>query len=1100
MYVPRRGTSDLCPVEPAHSSRPTPVFGRQGELRALRLALDGTERGHGGLVVLAGEAGIGKTRLAEQACAEATERGFASAWGSGWPEGGAPPLWPWQEILEQLGATATVGLLGAPERSEPADAERFGRFRAVTSVLGKVSACTPLLVVLDDAHEVDVAALLLSRFVVRSLRSARVLVIVAHRGGRGDVPGAESNLLDSALADLSREGTPLDLVGLTEDGVGEMLAALGRSPEAVIVASLLELTGGNPLLLNEALAQTDARRGVLPGRVRQLLRGRLAGYSEAERAVLAATALLGPGTEPDLVARVVGSGVEIVRAAQWRALEGGLLRVPVAAASGVEFVHGLFREALLADVGAEAVANLQARAADVLSSLTTPASSERLSLIAHYRLGAARDRGDGGAASAAVEACQLAARADMQRLASESAADLLSSACRLLEKRSETVPARLRMELATAELAGGRLRAARAAFRQAIEGTLAAADETEGSTEVLAESALGLGGIWVLEHRLHDEIAWYHGLLRRTAEQLGERRPDLRARIAVRLAAERVYTAQASVAEVRSAVEIVRKDGDARAVAESLSLLHHTMLGPEFAQERLQLAEELVEVASFAGDAVLTLMGVLWRTVDLFLLGDRRAENALAELRQRADALRVLAVLYIVDLIDVMLLLRSGRVREAELAAERCFELGVEVGDADALAYHGAALLAIGWLQGRTADLVPLASEVAASPTLVAGDDVYRAALAALAADAGPPYLGVAQRELDRFAQHSHGSASAVAALPATSNTLVTLFALVEAAARLGHEEVAAAAYEALLPHARLPVMASIAIVCFGPVERLLGLAARTMGRLDLAADHLRRAVDDACQLGNRPLVALARADLGLTLLTRSRGGDRLEGERLLGESLRELRSLGLDGRAATIEEDARRVGEPARSSRTIRFVGGVWEVAGGGEWAIVPDSRGVRHLALLLERPGHDIPATDLVGNGIDSGRQTVLDGTALAAYRRRCDELRNEIDKADTEADRERAARLRQELDELVHHIRAHAGLGGRAREFPNSTERARTAVQKALRRALGRIRLSAPMLADELERGLHTGHLCRYEPDGVGSGEWNVSSPAGDTTGNA
>jgi hypothetical protein len=393
--------------------------------------------------------------------------------------------------------------------------------------------------------------------------------------------------------------------------------------------------------------------------------------------------------------------------------------------------------------------------------------------------------------------------------------------------------------------------------------------DAEGDSARYAEAAIGLGGIWVYEYRSTEEIAGFHATLRRALNGLGDERPDLRARLAVRVAAEAVYGPEGTVDAVRRAVEEVRAVGDQRAIAEALSLLHHTMLGPEHADERLHVARELVAVASRSGDAVLTLMGVLWRTVDLFLLGDPAAERSLGELRQRADALRVHAVLYIVDVIDVMLLIRAGRFVDAESAASRCYQLGVEVGDADAVAYYAAHLLAIRWMQGRSTETLPLARDVAASSTLVAEDDVYRAAVAALAAAAGEPHLEEAGRELDRLAARGIGP------IPSSSNALVTLFAIVEAAARLGNSSVAAAAYDALLPYRALPTMATIGVVCFGSTERTLGVAARAVGRLDDAVRHFERAIEVDRRLGNRPMLALARSDLGLALLARGGGEDQ---------------------------------------------------------------------------------------------------------------------------------------------------------------------------------------------------------------------------------
>ena len=110
-----------------------------------------------------------------------------------------------------------------------------------------------------------------------------------------------------------------------------------------------------------------------------------------------------------------------------------------------------------------------------------------------------------------------------------------------------------------------------------------------------------------------------------------------------------------------------------------------------------------------------------------------------------------------------------------------------------------------------------------------------------------------------------------------------------------------------------------------------------------------------------------------------------------------------------------------------------------------------MRHLARLLASPSRDIAATELAGGGIETSRQEVVDREALASYGHRIEELRLELDEADADADIERSGRLRVELDQLVEHVEASMGLGTRSCTFVDTSERARTAVQKAIRRAI-------------------------------------------------
>ena len=261
----------------------------------------------------------------------------------------------------------------------------------------------------------------------------------------------------------------------------------------------------------------------------------------------------------------------------------------------------------------------------------------------------------------------------------------------------------------------GRLGEARLRFDRATS-----AAESAGDPVLFAEAALGLGGHWLNEHRAPVDRARVLGLQRAALARLPASHEALRCRLAARLAAEDVYDG-GPIEPVQDALAAARRSGDLGALAEALSLCHHALLAPEFARSRLDLADELVRVAAEGGHGVLGLMGLCWRAVDLFLLGHDRAIRALEDLRARADALECQNILYIVDVLDVMLLIRAGRLDDAEAAAARCYDRGVAVGEVDAIGYLGAHTLAIRWIQGRDAEILEAAEDMAASNTLVRG-------------------------------------------------------------------------------------------------------------------------------------------------------------------------------------------------------------------------------------------------------------------------------------------------------------------------------------------------------------------------------------------
>jgi tetratricopeptide (TPR) repeat protein len=1026
--------------------------GRTGQRQLLDDALTRARTGEGSLVVVTGEAGIGKTRFCREVAGHARRDGFAVGWGTCWSDGGAPPLWPWQEILGALGADAGVAALAGDPGGVVVDPERFARFVAVGDALGAVCARSPVLVVVDDTHVGDMAGMLLARFLSRLL-SRLPLVLVLTR--RTEEESTAWNPEDDARL------VTLDRFGLAE--TAEFLGA--ESLDDDLLRVLLRLTGGHPLHLQHALSR--GIRGRVPEGVRAAIVRGVHRLSRRTRTVVSRAALLGPAPAV-LEAAVVGDvPTDVVHAALGEASAAGL--VAVEDPEHFSFSHDLVREVLQGELTIAEQTDVHARAADSLARTGT-GGTDRLVRLAHHALGAAARSHDD--ARRAVDAGRAAARALRQSFAYEQAASLLSAAAAVHEQADLPEPlGPLLVDWAEAVLRCGRLSEARGLFDRAR--TTARDDPV-----VFARAALGLGGMWINEHRTRVEYERVAGLQRRALAALPPGEVALRHRLVVRLAAEAVYHG-GPLDPVLAAVDEARRFGDGLVLAEALSLCHHAMLTPRHTTARLALAEELIATASLAGDGMLALVGLCWRAVDLFHQGDSRATRALAELHDRADALRCGGVGYIASAMEVMLLIRAGRLDDAETAAMSCFALGSEVGDADALGFLGAHLTTIRWLQGRDSEVLATVDEIAGSSTLTPAEFAFEAAAAALAARAGEHDR--ARTGLDRLIARD------LAALPQSSTWLAGMHAIAETARVLRDAGVARQVYALLMPYRHLPVMPSLAVTCLGSVERILGIAALTSGDPDGATAHLERALTTNRLLGNRPVAAVTAADLAEALLRCPRP-DRERAAEVLAQAQAEAETMGMSERAAAW---ARRLHDLTNRGATISRRRGHWVLALGERQAVVPDRVGVRYLARLLVNPGRPVPALELAGGaaqpGLRSSLQPVLDDRARRAYRRRVEELTTELDRVEDPA---RAARLRRELDALWGELRRVTGMGGRSRDFADSAERARTAVRKAIKRAVDEVTAADPEIGALLRTTVTTGTSCVYTPDPAHAVRWTYA----------
>ena len=207
--------------------------GRSDELATLIRALPGNRAPGAVLWMVAGDAGIGKTRLLQELDRVARATGHRVVWGRGWDEAGTPPYWPWTQVVRQLQGRFTGVDLASFVLPDVGHADRFALFDATAATLHRAATRTPLVVMLDDLQRSDPPSLLLTRFLLAHLTDTPMLVVATYRP---DEAAARSDIADLTAA-LRAEAHEIELTGLAPDATSE----LGDSRNA---ADVRAATGG----------------------------------------------------------------------------------------------------------------------------------------------------------------------------------------------------------------------------------------------------------------------------------------------------------------------------------------------------------------------------------------------------------------------------------------------------------------------------------------------------------------------------------------------------------------------------------------------------------------------------------------------------------------------------------------------------------------------------------------------------------------------------------------------------------------------------------------------------------------------------------------
>jgi hypothetical protein len=592
------------------------LVGRSAELSALQAQAEAARGGRLRVAVLAGEAGAGKTRLADELATVAAARGFRIARACAVP--GAPAWWPWQQILAGLGADPP-----------PAAADGFAGTVGYARAVLDCAATGPLLIVLDDLDQADPATAAVLTHLTDLAPASPLLLLAACRDPAGprDLAGSSALRLPSGPA-VHRA----HLAGLAAAGVGELLGELlGRPVPPPLAAQLRQRTGGNPGLVLAVAGQLDPdatghERLTIrwPDPERAEAERQLARLDHRARTALATAAVIGREFDLAILERVLAGAGDLVRTLDEAVRAGLLVALPEQVYS---FAQALLREVLYDSFRTPERARLHAAVAEALTSFAGQVGERgpTVAELAHH-FGEAAVPGGAELLDRAIGYAVAAATVATEEERHYDAVAHHAAAVRLAVRADwPAAPlGRLLVGLGVARLATGAVVAGREALAAAVR-----LGRQQGDAGLLAAAALGYGpraGQWATAPPVDRHLV---ELLDEVLAATGSLPPSvvgrLRARLAVELAdgdpggdpGDPGRAARLAADGLAAA----RESADPRAIAEALLAGHATggVAGPDPAPPGA--ARQAVREATALGDPALQVRARLALAGDLLATG-----------------------------------------------------------------------------------------------------------------------------------------------------------------------------------------------------------------------------------------------------------------------------------------------------------------------------------------------------------------------------------------------------------------------------------------------------------------------------------------------
>lgn len=901
------------PSQPtAPPSSGPPFVGRQAPMAQLHAALDAAMAGHGRLVLLMGEPGIGKTRTAQTLVSAARTAG-ATVLTARCSEGdGAPAFWPWVQLLRRAldqdvvqpahmqrhAADLSVLIPEIRDRvaiddDAPAvtpEQARFRQFDAVMSVLRAAAATRPIVVLVDDLHWADAPSLLLLRFVAEAMGDARLLIVGTCR----DLSLPRTAPLSQLLGALAREPTAqrIALEGLTSHDIVGLLTEVTDIDAAERWADHIHTrTEGNPFFVVELLAMlSDGERlqqppdadtvGLpLPIGISEALGRRMSGVSDRCHQALTVASLIGREIPMPVLSLSLGVPIERLLDVMHEGVRRGLLVEHGGSGGHYAFSHALIRETLIDDLPTPDRVRMHLRIAQAMEAVYGHQPGPHLAELSdHFFRGAAA-----GDPAKAIEYAVAAARRAWSSLAFEEAARHYAralEAMRLSAPVDEGHRARLLLRLGEAHLRSGDTKAGRRVYRTAAE-----VAEGLGDARLLARAALGMAQHTEFGLPKDPELI---ECLRRAERALGDTDLRLRAHLLAKMAVCAPYSE--SLEQRRSlsrrAVDLATSIDDPQALGYALLARFWALAGPDDHTERLELSERLATLADDIDDGNLAFFAQEMKTITLSALGQMpAARRTLAEVERLAGELGHGVMQWYVEGLWAGAALCEGRFDEAAVRIERYVKSGHAM-------HPGASLLAGAqrlWLfrgHDRLEEYLVIVQGMAGRFSW--GHRIRTAAEAFVHAARGR--LEPARAALDVLAADD-----GLNTLARDEHWMSLMVQLAFVAHAVGDAERAEVLRTLLLPYAHRPAFHERTRVHAGVCARFVALLCVTTGRHDEAAQHFEDAIAMNEKIGARPYEARSRYDYAVFLLREpSAPAHRLRAHALAGDAARIARALGM--------------------------------------------------------------------------------------------------------------------------------------------------------------------------------------------------------------